>query len=109
GPLDKDGRIDYAVALNKRSRKGVTPANNANVLVWQALGPRPEGETMPAEFFQWLGIPEPPERGQYFIDVVPYAKDHGTIDAHKDAQEILDQLDRCGRRPWTPKDYPTIA
>src|SRR5262245_59150500 len=66
GPLDKDGYIDYAAALNERLGKGVTPANNANVLLWKALGPRPEGGTMPAEFFQLLGIEPPPEKGDYF-------------------------------------------
>src|SRR5712664_4809777 len=43
GPLDKDGYIDYPAALNERLGKGVTPENNANVLIWKALGPRPEG------------------------------------------------------------------
>src|SRR5262245_55897881 len=47
GPLDKDGYIDYVAALNERLRQGVTPENNANVLIWKALGPRPEGKRMP--------------------------------------------------------------
>src|SRR5262245_44162564 len=56
GPVDKDGYIDYAVALNKHWRRGVTAASNANVLIWQALGPRPEGgRPMPAEFYEWMG------------------------------------------------------
>src|SRR5262245_20904948 len=29
GPVDADGRIDYAAALNERMSKGVTPQNNA--------------------------------------------------------------------------------
>src|SRR5438094_5975588 len=47
GPLDKDGYIDYAAALNERLGRGVTPENNACVLLWKALGPHPEGATMP--------------------------------------------------------------
>jgi hypothetical protein len=43
GPLDKYGYVDYVTALNERLSKGVRPENNANVLIWQALGPRPEG------------------------------------------------------------------
>ena len=43
GPLDKQGYVDYVAALNERLREGITPENNANVLIWQALGPRPEG------------------------------------------------------------------
>ena len=42
-PLDKQGYVDYVAALNQRMRKGITPEQNANVLIWQALGPRPEG------------------------------------------------------------------
>src|SRR5262245_61102556 len=75
GPLDKDGYLDYAAALNERLRKGVTPENNANVLLWQAFGPHPGGATMPPEFFQWMGIKAPPERGEYYLDLFRYLKD----------------------------------
>src|SRR5271166_1220289 len=64
GPLDKEGYVDYETALNDRLAKGVTPEKNANVLLWQALGPTPEGGNgMPADYFKRLGIPEPPKRG----------------------------------------------
>src|SRR5882724_7209102 len=55
GPLDKDGYIDYAAALNERLSKGVTPESNANVLIWKAIGPRPERREIFAEFFRQLG------------------------------------------------------
>src|SRR5438067_2498160 len=56
GPLDVDGIIDYAEALNERLGKGVKPATNANVLLWKAFGPRSEvGKPMPPEFFKWMG------------------------------------------------------
>src|SRR5947209_7995811 len=49
GPLDKDGYVDYAAALNERLGKGVTPETNANVLIWKAIGPRPQAaKPMPA-------------------------------------------------------------
>src|SRR5437870_8606382 len=76
GPCDKDGYIDYAAALNKRLSQGVTPANNANVLLWQALGPQPEGKKMPVEFFELMGIKPPPERGEYFVGLDRYIKEH---------------------------------
>src|SRR5260370_30476628 len=74
-PLDKDGWPDYVIALNQRLSQGVTPENNANVLIWQALGPHPEGTTMPAEYFQWLGVPEPPEQGEYLVPWEKYLKE----------------------------------
>src|SRR5437763_7616782 len=72
GPLDKDGYIDYAAALNERLSKGVTPENNANVLIWKAIGSRCEAPLMPIKFFQLMGIEAPPEKGQYFIDLKHY-------------------------------------
>src|SRR5438128_2070652 len=72
GPVDKDGFIDYATALHERMRQGVTPENNANVLIWKAIGPHPQGLTMPAYFFDWLSIAVPPEQGDYFVDLPRY-------------------------------------
>src|SRR5262249_741190 len=67
GAPDKEGYIDYEAALNDRLGKDVTPQNNANVLLWKAFGPRPEGgKGMPAQFFKRLGIEPPPEGGDYF-------------------------------------------
>src|SRR5256885_8409701 len=60
GPLDKDGYVDYAAALNERLGKGVTPETNANVLIWKEIGPRPGGgKGMPAEFYKLMGMEEP--------------------------------------------------
>ncbi|HEV3447483.1 MAG TPA: hypothetical protein VG099_22775, partial [Gemmataceae bacterium] len=67
GPLDKDGYVEYVTALNERLGKGTTPEKNANVLICQALGPHPEGSILPAEYFQWLGIDPPPEKGAYLV------------------------------------------
>ena len=110
GPLDKDGYIDYAAALNKRLSKGVTPANNANVLIWKALGPRPEGgKGMPPEFFKWLGIAEPPEKGDYFVDPAQYARDQLKVPSDKTAALLYDRATRASRRPWTAKQHPLVA
>ena len=108
-PRDKDGYIDYAAALNKRLREGVTPATNANVLLWQALGPRPDGKKMPDEFFELMGIKPPPEHGEYFVDLYRYIKEHAKVDGYESRKEILDQIDRARQRPWTPQQYPHVA
>ena len=39
GPLREGGYIDYVAALNERMKQGVTPENNAMVLLVRALGP----------------------------------------------------------------------
>jgi hypothetical protein len=109
GPLDKDGYVDYEAALNDRLGKGITTQKNANVLLWKALGPTPEGGTgMPAEYFKRLGIEEPPKRGDYFIGLHPYLRDHLKLDPGEFGA-IDDQQDRAVQRPWAAKDYPHVA
>src|SRR5438067_12124776 len=81
GPLDKDGYIDYEAALNDRLGKGVTAETNANVLIWKAIGPTPEGgKGMPPEFFKRLGTDEPPRDGAYFIGLDAFMKDTLKLD-----------------------------
>src|SRR6266852_3388034 len=75
GPLDKDGYIDYAAALNERLGKGVTPENNANVLIWKAIGPHPERREISPEYFRKLGIKAPPDADEYYVDLLRYLKD----------------------------------
>ncbi len=109
GPLDKDGYIDYAAALNKEMGKGITPRSNANVLLWKALGPHPEGTTMPAEFFKLLGIDSPPERGDYFIGLSRYVSEHLKLEGDEKTDVLVHQEFRAIRRAWTAKELPHIA
>ncbi len=109
GPLDKDGYINYAAALNERLGKGVTSENNANVLLWKAIGPHPQGETIPSEFFQLMGIEAPPAKGEYFIDLKRYLKEQFKIEPGEQAEEIGEQLIRCSQRAWKPEEYPKVA
>jgi hypothetical protein len=108
GPLDKHGYVDYVAALNERLSKGITPENNANVLIWQALGPRPEGGTpMSPEYFQWLGIESPPEQGEYLVSWQNYLKERS-----KSGNELAAHIDRMLRAaewPWAAKDEPELA
>jgi peroxiredoxin/mono/diheme cytochrome c family protein len=110
GPVDEDGYIDYAAALNERLGQGVTPEKNATVLLWKALGPHPEGATMPPEFFQLLGIQAPPEKGEYFIDLDRFMKDRLKVDpTDKAAEEIYRRQDRVIQRAWKPKEHQDLA
>src|SRR5713101_1232534 len=80
-PLDKDGYLDYAAALNDRLGKDITPEKNANVLLWKALGPRPEGgKAMPAEFFKYLGIKEPSAGPDTWLSTSAYMKERAKPD-----------------------------
>src|SRR5713226_8148168 len=108
GPLDKQGYVDHVTALNERLSKGITANKNANVLIWQALGPRPEGGSdMPSEYFEWLGIEPPPEEGAYLIRWQDYLKEHPKVGSEGDPPN--DRIFRAGQWPWRDKDKPEIA
>jgi hypothetical protein len=108
-PLDKYGYVDYVVALNEYLRKGVTPENNANVLIWQALGPHPEGGTMPPEYFQWLGMESPPEEGAYLARWSKFMLNHPLVgDGKGDAPPHAEPLE-FPTRPWKTADRPILA
>ncbi|HEY7314747.1 MAG TPA: hypothetical protein VH643_35695 [Gemmataceae bacterium] len=109
GPRDDDGTIDYSVALNLRLRKDVTPDQNAAVLLWKATGPRPEGRPMSAEFYKWLGIDAPPEKGDYFIPQNRYATEQLKIEPGPAFEAYTDEIGRAAQRPWTAKQYPRVA
>ncbi len=109
GPLDKDGYIDYVAAVNERLKKGVTPDNNANVLLWQAMGPRPTGTTMPPGYFKWMDIEPPPEMGDYFIDISEYLKKEGKLDPAEQMAVSGKQLTSALQRGWKADEYPHLA
>jgi hypothetical protein len=110
GPIDKDGYIDYEAALNERLRKNTTPDKNGAVLLWKALGPKPEGDgRMPAEFFKQLGIAEPElKKGDYFVNLGRFMLDHLKLQQNE-VKELFDQQSRATRRPWTTLEYPHMA
>jgi hypothetical protein len=107
--LDKDGYPDYATALNERLREGVTRENNATTLLCKVLGPHPRGARIAARFFQWLGIPEPPEKGDYFIDLSRYLSEQLKIEPAETRYQIEEQLHRATQRCWQAKEHPQLA
>ena len=108
-PLDKDGYPDYVTALNERLRGDITPETNANVLIWQVLGPRPEGANMPPEYFQWLGVPEPPEQGEYWVMWDKHLEERLKKEFRERLPELNDRRDRAAKWPWQKKDEPELA
>lgn len=111
-PVDAAGYIDYATALNERLRGTITPEKNANVLIWQAMGPKPEGSRMPPGYFDWLGIEEPPDEGDYFVGYQAFLRNLENQPENPAGLSMSDWGDRLTRRtrwPWSPEDEPEIV
>ncbi|MCI0704612.1 MAG: hypothetical protein L0241_26445 [Planctomycetia bacterium] len=109
GPLDKHGYIDYEIALNAELSKGITPEKNANALLVQVFGPTPEGGVgLPPEYYKWLDIAAPPQRGDYFIGV--YAHVHDTLGLSGERLEAFYEFQsKATQRAWVAKDCAPLA
>ncbi len=106
-PLKADGTVDYLEAVNRRFSKDVTPENNACVLLYQAMGPSPEGKRQPDVFFRRMGIEPLPDEGPYFQYFGKWLREHP--DAQKDINAVNDMQSKSGERLWTKAEFPLIA
>jgi hypothetical protein len=104
-PLDRDGYVDYKAALNQRASQGVTPENNAGVLLVRALGVSGLDRFERAEFFKLLRIEPLPERGEYLTDFENFVKNERHLPWTK--KEAAD-LERSCDGPWSRRDLPLV-
>ena len=115
-PLRKDGYPDYVAALDQQFSAGVTPENNAAVLFWKALGSEEIRPEYRDKYFQMLGIPPLPEKGDYFVDFDKYGtrqkNNMNPRDAKPEAgtqENTWDQLRLAMRQPWSQQGFPVLA
>jgi len=108
GPLAPDGFIDYAAAINARYGRGVAPADNLTVDLWQIFGPMPPHYSDDTAFFKALGIDPPPESGDYYIDLIRYLDDvsQGDDEVRK---RTYAQYDAAMVVSWSAEEFPLIA
>jgi hypothetical protein len=113
-PLRADGYPDYVAALNQRMSEGVTPENNAAVLLQQAFGPNEIPKKLRVNYFQQLGVAPLPEKGDYLISRSEMVKLWHELhplpaDQVDDTEELDAQFDRGMQRPWSDGDFPIVA
>lgn len=108
GPLTKDGYIDYAGAINQRLSVGVTAENNANVLLWKAMGPHPEGKNLGPYFFKLMKTEMLPKTGDYFMNLDVFLTKQLKL-SPSDAAWKQSWNSATRDRLWTAADYPRIA
>ncbi len=103
-PLREDGSVDYIGALNQQASRGVTPENNANVLLWKAFGPKEIDEEIRPTYFRALGIEPLPDQGDYFVSMYEFSEREKFDEA-----QLYDHYDAAMIRPWSKKQYPDVA
>ncbi len=109
GPCNKDGTINYVTHLNDKYGKGVTPDNNAAVLLLRALGPETIEEELRDRTLELLDIRSLPPDGDYLRQCDPPGAElewERRCQAREKQQRALDQ---ATKRPWAAKDHPWIA
>ena len=83
------------------------PENNANVLIWKAIGPNPAGVTMPSGYFERMGIKSPPAVGDYFVPLRRYIETNRPAGLDS-PEQWRDTLHRLVISPWTAGQHADI-
>lgn len=111
-PLDENCDPDYVEFLNRRQSAGVTPENNAAVLILQAIGPTIKDHPIDDEYYQRLGIEPLPPDGDYFVDFEKWLDDLATKEDEPSevTRKLLEaQYEFALDNPWTAEQFPELA
>jgi hypothetical protein len=107
-PVNPDGSVNYIAAINAQASEGVTPENNAGVLLVRAMGPellvhdsgfRPVDATtlkrLQEQAASLIGIQSLPADGHYF--------------SSKALVSLYGELAKVTAQPWTAEQFPEVA
>ena len=107
GPLRTDGTVDYPAGINGRMKQGVTPENNACVLLCEAMRPL-EAWEMPPEYFQEIARTPSPRDRRYVRYLAAEVADPST-DTERQRVELVLTFIEDDPRPWTRSEFPEVA
>lgn len=116
-PLTIDGYPDYITALNDLQSEGVTPDNNAAILLLRAVGPAEISQEIRIECFKRLGIPPLSPTDDYFDDWSEYlpqipAAERPVTPAGDEAAvlALLEEMqEKAQYRPWSREEFSHLA
>ncbi len=109
GPMTELGTINYIAYLNVTCSEGVTPENNAVVVLCQAFGPGIIDAECRKEFFDQLGMEVPPGEGDYIVDLPTYLSRLSPPVDEESVAEFRKELIQLRSRAWTSDEVPEIA
>jgi hypothetical protein len=114
-PLRPDGYPDYLAALNDRTSQGVTPENNAAVLLVRAIGVQEVPKELRAEFLKRMGLPAKLDSPSFvawekYCKAIPTSAITTTASEQADPfDQLLQMIDRGTESPWRKDEYPHLA
>ena len=113
-PLRPDGGVDYLKALNEQAGRGVTPENNAAVLLLRALGPSGTDIDKRDKLFTLLGMERLPDVGDYLLQDQQFIEQRSHHRGRPDRQNELQvrfnvQLEQAKRSVWSAVECPLVA
>lgn len=108
GPLNADGEVDYVAANESRNSAGATPENNFSVVLWQLMGPKQVNEDVRKLYFERLGIPVPPEEGEYYQSAFDFRNQQSFLPESKLEITEDEAIEIATTEPWTGKSHPWL-
>ncbi len=115
GPLTKDGYIDYIAHFNKVLSDGVTPQNNAAVLLVQTYPGEITSEKFMKRFCKALGIKPVPLDGDHYEDLFKFLRRRDGITENTTPEErkrLADKHEAIWERVmadvWTAESHPEV-
>ena len=106
-PLRPDGSVDLAAGINKRMKEGVTPQNNACVLLIEAIRPLQDWDTPPTYFDELERRPPPRDRGH--VNHLLSGITDPSSEADQQRFDLIYEFLGGKPRPWTRSEFPEIA
>jgi len=108
-PLRSDGSVDFALAIDRRLRPGVTPETNAAVALLQAMGPKEITPPHRTALFARLGIAPLADDGQYFTPLWNFLRQREPQGDSNFSERLSLLEDSSLVAPWTRKQFPSLA
>jgi hypothetical protein len=109
-PVSEDGAIDIVAAINAKYGAGVKAEENAAAILYDVIGPRPEGTRQPDLFFERMGVSAPPETGNFFVDLGTHLKQTEGIERNDSRMtQSFEEQNRAMARPWKKAELARIG
>lgn len=111
GSVQPDGTFDFESALHQKSSAGITPENNAAVLLEQACGRAEMPLDLRRRYYQYLGMAEPLASGKYLVLQEMFAQQETNSPQPRGEkfQILLDEMTTAQARPWSRTEFPRVA